>query len=321
MPLKKDDMVYLSGGKFLMGSNDFYPEERPLRWAEVEPFWIDRTPVTNAAFQDFVESTGYVTVAETPPDPSEFPGLDAEKLKPGSAVFSPPDAGKVIGTTSWWQYADGACWKHPEGCGSDILQRMNHPVVHVALADAEAYASWCGKLLPSEIQWEYASRGGLQGKAYAWGDFLCPGGKRMANYWRGNFPFDPASRESAVRTTAVGTYEPNGFGLVDMIGNVWEWTADSYSLSTSHRHQCCHSKGALHGPHVIKGGSFLCAENHCRRYRPAARHAQDPRTSTSHIGFRCIRRGCPTNNSRMQKGEIADRPAETFPAQPIGTVS
>lgn len=293
-PVADGTMCSVPGGKFLMGANEFYPEERPLRWASVDPFWIDRTPVTNHQFSEFVEDTGYVTVAEKSPDLREYPDADHALLEPGSAVFIAPEAlPTALGPRDWWSYIPGACWKSPEGPGSSVAERRDHPVVHIALPDARAFAAWCGKDLPTEAEWEFAARGGLIGKTYAWGDILRPNGQQMANYWVGHFPFEDCCDGGLVRTTAVGTFDPNAFGVFDMIGNVWEWTCDQYSVNSSLRSSCCSSAEDIKETYVIKGGSFLCAENHCRRFRPAARHAQDRRTSTSHLGFRCVTRTRP----------------------------
>ncbi|NEY91786.1 formylglycine-generating enzyme family protein [Tabrizicola oligotrophica] len=274
------DMVRLPGGAFLMGSDIGYPEEAPVRSAEVGPFAIDRFPVTNADFAAFVAETGHMTEAEISPKIEDFPDADPALLLPGSAVFSPSPPGAPA--LPWWQFRLGAFWHSPEGPGSSIEGRMDHPVVHVALSDAMAYADWARKSLPTEAEWEYAARGGLEGAFFAWGDELRPGGRAMANHWQGAFPFG----EERVRTTPVGQFPPNGFGLFDMIGNVWEWTVTLWKGGRG----CC-SPEARNAARVMKGGSYLCAEDHCRRYRPAARHAQDPLTSTGHLGFRCITRG------------------------------
>lgn len=288
-----DDLVFIPGGVFRMGSNDHYPEEAPVRAATVEGFWIERTPVTNRSFAAFVQATGYVTLAERPPRAEDYPDADPALLKPGSAVFTPPPHAVDLRYPTWWQYVVGASWRRPEGPGSSIRGREDHPVVHVAYEDALAYAAWKGRSLPTEAQWERAARGGVEGLAYAWGDELEPGGRRMANTWRGEFPF--LNLEGRVGTSPVGTFPENGYGLVDMIGNVWEWTIDLYDAPATPAKPCCTPQSPTGGPlrRVLKGGSHLCAPNYCRRYRPAARHPQEADTSTSHIGFRCIANAPP----------------------------
>jgi len=285
-------MAQILGGDFIMGSNEFYPEERPARMASVGAFWIDKFAVTNTDFERFVTATGYVTTAETAPSMADYPEADPSMLKPGSAVFKTPTApASLSGDPVWWHYEFGACWRQPEGPGSDIRARGDHPVVHVSFDDALSYASWCGKSLPTEAEWEFAARGGLLGARYAWGHDLTPSNVKMANYWTGSFPYHRSSALSDFLTTPVGSYPPNAYGLHDMIGNVWEWTLDPFNGRPHGTRPCCgadRSREEALGPRVIKGGSYLCAENYCRRYRPAARHAQDARTTTSHLGFRCV---------------------------------
>jgi sulfatase modifying factor 1 len=306
---RTDDMVQIAGGTFRMGSDGHYPDEAPARQVRVDAFRIDRTPVTNRLFRAFVDATGYVTVAEKPPDAKDYPGALPEMLRPGSMVFVPPRRPVDLRDwAQWWTFTFGADWRHPYGPGSSIEGLDDHPVVQVAFADAEAYAAWAGKILPTEAEWEFAARGGLEDAEFAWGDELMPQGRRMANYWDGVFPNESGKRGRQKRTTAVGSYPPNGFGLHDMIGNVWEWTTDWYVA----RHAdpvaspCCipeNPRGpredesydprqpAIRIPRkVVKGGSHLCAPNYCRRYRPAARHAQPIDTSMTHVGFRCIAR-------------------------------
>lgn len=301
-----EDMRRIPGGSFLMGSEDFYPEERPVRRVEVSGFWIDERPVTVAQFRRFVKATGYVTVAERPLDPAEFPGADPGRLVPGSLVFrrtrGPVDLGNF---RNWWAYVPGACWSRPEGPASDTYTRGRHPVTQVAYEDAEAFADWVGKALPTEAEWEYAARGGLEGATYAWGDEPFPDGRPMANTWQGEFPWQNLLADGYEGTSPVGAFPPNGFGLLDMIGNVWEWTRDPFGGSAT---------GACCGPapddglarRVIKGGSHLCAPGYCLRYRPAARQAESVDTSTSHIGFRCVVRGeqAPARSGRSS----TDRP-------------
>ena len=301
------DMVRIPGGTFRMGSNTHYPEEAPVHRVKVDAFWIDRTPVTNRQFKEFVKATGHVTFAEIPPDPKDYPGALPHMLYAGSLVFTPPSRQVDLRDWSqWWTFLKGADWRHPYGPQSDINGLDDHPVVHVAFADALAYAKWVGKDLPTEAEWEFAARGGLDGAEFAWGDELTPGGKHMANTWQGEFPRQNLCEDGFARTSPVGAFPPNGYGLYDMIGNVWEWTTDWYSA----KHEvdapkaCCIPENPRGGPEagsydsslpnikiprkVLKGGSHLCAPNYCRRYRPAARHAEPVDTSTSHVGFRCV---------------------------------
>ncbi|WP_425301872.1 formylglycine-generating enzyme family protein [Nocardia wallacei] len=289
-------MVRVEGGEFAMGSRDFFPEERPVREVAVGSFWIDIHPVTNAAFHRFVRETGYVTVAERALDPADFPGADPADLVPGSLVFR-PTAGPVPldDWRRWWSYVPGANWRHPEGPGTTVDGRTRHPVTHVAYADAVAYAAWAGKTLPSEAQWEFAARGGLPAATFPWGEEFAPRGRRMANTWMGRFPWEfvPGKGQAArPGTTKVGSYPPNGYGLFDTVGNVWEWTTEYYRGDHSAPAGSCCSPAAEPGERfplrVIKGGSYLCAPNYCLRYRPAARQSQSEDTSTCHLGFRCV---------------------------------
>jgi sulfatase modifying factor 1 len=300
-------MVPLPGGTFRMGSDRHYPEEAPVHRVSVEAFRIDRTPVTNRQFKDFVNATGHITFAELPPDPKDYPAALPHMLYAGSLVFQKTThAVDLSDWAQWWTFLKGADWRHPYGPKSSINGRDNHPVVHVTFADALAYARWAGKDLPTEAEWEFAARGGLDGTDYAWGNELMPGGKHMANIWQGDFPRQNLALDGFQRTSPVTAFPPNGYGLYDMIGNVWEWTTDWYSQ----KHEadapkaCCIPKNPRGGPEaesydpcqpqikiprkVVKGGSHLCAPNYCRRYRPAARHAQPVDTSTSHVGFRCV---------------------------------
>ena len=298
-------MLRLPGGAFRMGSDAHYPEEGPSRMVAVDGFWIDVTPVTNREFARFAEATGYVTLAERPPDPAQYPGILPELIHPGSLVFTPPSRPVPLDDVSrWWRFALGADWRHPLGPDSRLAGLESHPVVHVAYEDAEAYAAWAGKSLPTEAEWEHAARGGLDGKPYAWGDELAPGGRRLANYWRGEFPWRNLAGGGFERTSPVRRFPPNGYGLYDMIGNVWEWTDDWYGLPETPAKTCCMPRNPRGGPEagsydpcapdirigrkVLKGGSHLCAPNYCQRYRPAARYAQPVDTSTSHVGFRCV---------------------------------
>ena len=307
------DMLWIPGGRFRMGSDSHYPEEAPAHAAEVSGFWMDRTPVTNRQFQAFVEATGYVSFAEIPPRAEDYPGADPAMLVAASLVFTPPPGPVSLADWSqWWAWVPGACWKHPLGPGSDISELPDHPAVHICHHDATAYARWAGKALPTEAEWEYAAWGGNAGREYAWGDELAPGGRHMANTFQGRFPYFNSLEDGHARTSPVGSYPANGFGLSDMIGNVWEWTEDRYS----ERHQgppagksCCVPAnprgGAIEGSYdpampdvriprkVLKGGSHLCTPDYCRRYRPAARHAQTLDSAMSHLGFRCIVRPGP----------------------------
>jgi formylglycine-generating enzyme required for sulfatase activity len=302
-------MVWVPGGTFRMGSERYYPEERPVHRASVDGFWMDRHPVTNARFACFAAATGYVTFAEMPPDPAHYPGAAPDLLVAGSAVFVQP-AGPVDlrDIRNWWRYVPGADWRHPYGPGSSIDGLDEHPVVHITFADAEAFAAWEGKALPTEAEWERAARGGLEGAEFAWGDELTPGGRHMANTWQGEFPWRNLAEDSFERTSPVGSFPANGYGLCDMIGNVWEWTTDWYlpRHPDEPARACCvphnprdpraadsleDAGGGLAIPRkVLKGGSHLCAPNYCQRYRPAARFPEPIDTSTSHVGFRCVLR-------------------------------
>ena len=278
-------MQKIAGGAYLMGSERFYPEERPVRPALVQDFWIDETPVTNAQFARFVEDTRHVTDAERP----------GPHGAAGSLVFvSPPSTRQARSPKDWWQFREGACWHRPLGTASGIDALMAHPVVHVSLRDAQAYAAWAGKELPTEAQWEFAARAGLEQQDYAWGNALSPEGLMLANYWQGEFPFENTLADGWERTSPVDAFPANGFGLYDMIGNVWEWTADHWTASHAEavKSSCCSASAKdLDLQHVLKGGSHLCSMNYCQRFRPAARHPQPVGETTSHIGFRCIRRG------------------------------
>jgi len=301
------DMVHIPGGLFRMGSDKHYPEEAPAHRVTVTGFFMDRTPVTNRQFAEFVKATGYVTFAEIPPNPDDYPGALAEMLFAGSLVFSPPSYPVDLRDWSqWWRFQKGADWRHPYGPDSSLKGLADHPVVHVAYVDALAYAQWAGMDLPTEAEWEFAARGGLDGAEYAWGDEFMPGGRHMANTWQGHFPYENLVEDGYPRTSPVGRFPANGYGLLDMIGNVWEWTSDWYSTRHAEEaeHTCCipiNPRGAaMEGSfdpnqpgiriprRVLKGGSHLCAPNYCRRYRPAARHAEAVDTSTSHVGFRCV---------------------------------
>lgn len=310
-------MIWIPGGSFTMGSDRHYPEERPARRVAVDGFWIDPHPVTNAAFARFQAATGYVTVAERPLNPSDFPGAPVENLVPGSMVFVPPPGPVDLrDSTQWWRWIPGASWRHPLGPQSSIERLAQHPVVHMALEDIEAYCRWTGATLPTEAEWEFAARGGLEGAAFTWGDDDPQDSAPLANTWQGRFPWENVRTDKWVRTSPVGTYPPNGYGLFDMAGNVWEWTADWYAS----RHDdgdacpCCVPRnprgGALDQSYdprqpqvriprkVVKGGSHLCAPAYCYRYRPAARQPQMIDTGMSHLGFRCIVRPTPESDAQ-----------------------
>jgi sulfatase modifying factor 1 len=288
-------MVWVPGGSFAMGSEDFYPEERPVRRVHVDGFWIDEKPVTVTEFRRFARVTGHVTFAELTPDADAYPGAEPGDLVPGSLVFTPPSGPVPLDDLRrWWSWVPGADWRHPEGPGSDVQGRDLHPVVHIGISDAEAFAAWVGAELPTEAEWERAARGGLEGAAYTWGDDPNPR-RPMANTWQGRFPWENTGEDGYLRTSPVKSYPSNGYGLFDMAGNVWEWTADLFSDRRSEQVEssCCAPAAPRPDPgetarRVIKGGSHLCAPNYCLRYRPAARQPQEVDTSTSHLGFRCI---------------------------------
>ena len=274
-------MVRISGGEFLMGSDRHHPEERPARRVSVGAFLIDRHEVTNAQFAEFVKATGYVTMVERPVDAQKYKGAQPDLLKSGSIVFrTPPNVSGMSDMTQWWAYTPGTNWRQPEGPGTNIAKRMNHPVVHVTHEDALAYARWKGNDLPTEAEWEFAARGGLDANEYTWGNEKVPSGKWQANTWQGIFPLSNEIADGYEGTSPVGCYDPNGFGLWDMAGNVWEITADDY------RDQ----RGPQRDMKVVKGGSHLCADNFCFRYRPSGRQPASTDVGTSHIGFRTIRR-------------------------------
>jgi formylglycine-generating enzyme len=301
------NMVWIPGGTFRMGSDRHYADEAPVHRVTVDGFWVDCVPVTNREFRNFVGATGYVTVAETAPDPNDYPGALPKMLKAGSLIFNPPKhVADMHNWSRWWTFKFGANWKRPYGPRSSISGLHDHPVVHVAYKDALGYAKWAGKDLPSEAEWEFAARGGSDATEFAWGDEYTPVGKQMANTWQGAFPHENLKLDGYERTSPVTVFPPNGYGVYDMIGNVWEWTTDWYSS----KHEadvpktCCVPQNPRGGREsasydpclpnikiprkVLKGGSHLCAPNYCRRYRPAARHPEPVDTSTSHVGFRCI---------------------------------
>jgi formylglycine-generating enzyme required for sulfatase activity len=293
-----DGMAWIPAGSFAMGSDTHYAEEAPVQRVAVDGFWIDRHPVTNAQFARFVAATGYVTLAERPVPRERHPGLADALRVPGAAVFVvPARGGSARDPLEWWRYVPGADWRHPAGPGTSIERAGNHPVVNVAFADALAYARWAGRDLPTEAEWEFAARGGLEGAEYAWGDELRPGGRWMANTWQGRFPFDNTGEDGFVGPSPVGCYPPNGYGLYDMAGNVWQWTRDWYrpghdpGEAVDPRGPPGPAALPLHGPaRVIKGGSFLCSPDFCARYRPSARQPAEEDLGASHIGFRTVLR-------------------------------
>jgi formylglycine-generating enzyme required for sulfatase activity len=301
------DMAWIPGGTFMMGSDRHYAEEAPAHRVSVGGFWMDKFAVTNAQFRRFVAATGHVTLAERPPDPTDYPGAKSEMLVAASVVFrKAPRPVDLRDRYNWWTYIPGADWRHPAGPDSSISGLDDHPVVQVGFEDAEAYAAWAGKQLPTEAEWEFAARGGLEGAEFVWGDELTPDGKAMANTWQGEFPWQNLCIDGYEGTAPVGSFSANGYGLHEMAGNVWEWTTDWYQDHGKIQRACCTlenprggDKDASFDPsmpqtpiprRVMKGGSYLCAPNYCRRYRPAARMAQPIDTATCHLGFRCILR-------------------------------
>jgi formylglycine-generating enzyme required for sulfatase activity len=302
------EMLWIPRGEFRMGSSRHYPEEAPAHSVEVDGFYIDRVTVTNRQFAEFIAATSYVTLAERPADASQYPGAKPELLDPSSIVFRKPEGPVDLRDPyQWWRYVRGADWRHPRGPDSSIDELTDHPVVHVAFEDALAYCAWAGKLLPTEAEWEFAARGGLDGAEYVWGDAFKPEGQQMANTWQGEFPWKNTSEDGFDWTAPVGSFPANGYGLHDMAGNVWQWTTDWYESHAAIPRGCCTVSNPRGGRieksydpcvrdiqiprKVTKGGSFLCAPNYCRRYRPAARMAQPIDTATCHLGFRCIVRG------------------------------
>jgi sulfatase modifying factor 1 len=301
-----EDMVWIPGGEFQMGSNSHYPEEGPVHRVHVDGFWMDRFPVTNERFGRFVEATRHLTYAEIAPRVEDYPGTRPDVMHAGSLVFEQPTGSVDLRVPTWWRFVRGASWRHPLGPTSHVHNLQQHPAVHIAYSDAAVFATWEGKSLPTEAEWEFAARGGLEGAMYAWGDELAPHGTPMANFWQGDFPRSNTMDDGWLRTSPVGSFAGNGYGLYDMIGNVWEWTTDwfrprhpSDSLNESWvaRNPRCEHPGESYDPRevgshvprkVLKGGSHLCAPNYCRRYRPAARYPEPIDTSACHVGFRCI---------------------------------
>jgi formylglycine-generating enzyme required for sulfatase activity len=301
-------MVWVPGGTFAMGSDDFYPEERPVRQVTVDGFWMDVHPVTVTAFRRFVRATGYVTVAERAFGPGTALDPDPSMRQSGSLVFRPPaHPVDLCDPRGWWARVPGASWRHPDGPDSSVHGRERHPVTHVAYEDAVAYATWVGGRLPTEAEWEFAARGGLDGAVYPWGNDPTPGGRLMANVWQGEFPWRRASHGFS-GTSPVGSFPANGYGLLDMVGNVWEWTSDQFQSRPADRFvkaRCVPDPRSLsvggvaergrwrprdpdHVLRVIKGGSFLCAPNYCLRYRPAARQGVAADVAACNLGFRVV---------------------------------
>lgn len=287
-------MAWIPGGTFQMGSTDGLADERPVHEVTVDGFWMDETEVTNAQFAAFVEATDYKTVAERPLNPGDFPGADPKLLVPGALVFE-MDGGKGAG----WKYQPNAEWRHPLGPGSSIEGKADHPVVQVAYEDALAYAEWAGKSLPTEAEWEFAARGGHDGLAYTWGKQLHPDGKQMANIWQGTFPALNQNDDGFLYTAPVKSFPPNDYGLYDISGNVWEWCLDWYRPDAYKDAEAVNPTGPKDSfnpdepnapARVLRGGSFLCAENYCRGYRPSTRMKSSPDTGLLHSGFRCIKR-------------------------------
>ena len=285
------ELVGLAGGAFRMGSESFYPDEAPVHTETVAAFAVERHPVTNQQFARFVAETGYLTVAERPLDAALYPGVSAADLVPGALVFRPTSGPVDLRDwRQWWDWAPGASWRQPWGPGSDVDDRPDHPVVQVSFVDAAAYASWAGRRLPTEAEWEFAAHGGSS-TTYPWGDDVAPGGELMANTWQGCFPYRNDGARGWVGTSPVGVFPPNGFGLFDVIGNVWEWTTTRYSLRHRPVAGACCPPAREPDPGVnqtLKGGSHLCAPEYCHRYRPSARSAQSQDSATTHIGFRCV---------------------------------
>jgi formylglycine-generating enzyme required for sulfatase activity len=295
-----EGMVWIPGGTFWMGGEGIgMPDALPVHRVSVRGFWMDRTEVTNVQFTRFVEATGYKTIAERTPEAKDFPGAPPEKLVAGSVCFTPPDHDVALDNHyQWWNYLPGANWRHPEGPNSDINGRENHPVVHVAWDDAVAYAKWAGKRLPTEAEWEFAARGGLDRKRYVWGDELVPEGRWMVNNWQGKFPRENTLVDGFRATAPVGSFPPNGYGLFDMAGNVWEWCGDWYrhDYYANSRDDNPQGPDSSHDPlepgvpkRVQRGGSFLCSDLYCTRYLPGARGKGEPSSGASHVGFRCVK--------------------------------
>ncbi len=294
----KDEMVWIPGGTFQMGSNDF-PDSRPIHAVTVDGFYMVEHEVTNAQFEKFVNATGYKTVSERPLDPKDYPGVPAEKLAPGSAVFSPPSHKVSLDNPmQWWEYINGADWRHPQGPGSTIKGHENEPVTQISYVDAEAYAKWAGKRLPTEAEWEFAARGGKGNSRYYWGNELKPEGKWVANIFQGSFP-DANTTEDGYKTVApVKSFKPNAYGLYDMDGNVWEWCEDFYRTDYYKNSTAKNPKGPADSfdpeePGAVKrvqrGGSFLCSDQYCIRYKAGSRGKGEVSSASNNLGFRCVK--------------------------------
>ena len=306
-------MVLIPGGEFVMGSNasGAWPDEKPAHRVSVSGFWMDATEVTNQQFAEFVAATGYVTTAERTPtveeilanSPEGTPPPSPDLLVAGSLVFTPPDSQVPLNDVRrWWTWTPGANWKCPEGPDSNLEQRNDHPVVHVSWDDAAAYAKWAGKRLPTEAEWEFAARGGLDSQPYVWGSDPPSLTQPQANLWTGSFPYDNTAKDGFARTAPVGSFAPNGYGLYDMSGNVWEWCSDWYDRELYQKRSTTNVTDNPAGPEEShdpmrpftsqrsqRGGSFLCNDSYCSRYRPSARHGCTPDTGMSHVGFRCVK--------------------------------
>ena len=291
-----------------MGSNDGQPDEIPAHEVTVHGFWMDQTEVTNEEFERFVKATGYITMAERKPDPKDFPNVPPENLVAGSVVFAPPPGDVPLDNHMlWWEYRPGANWRHPEGPNSNLQGREKHPVVHVCWDDAVAYAKWAGKRLPTEAEWEFAARGGLDRQPFAWGSEKVPGNKWMANIWQGRFPNENKLSDGFRGTSPVATFPPNAYGLYDLSGNVWEWCADWYRMDYYARGESDNPKGPSDSfdprepgtaKRVMRGGSYLCSELYCEGYKPGARMKSSPDTGLSHTGFRCVKEAPAPSTAR-----------------------
>jgi formylglycine-generating enzyme required for sulfatase activity len=312
-----EGMVWIPGGEFTMGcadprrlphgGPDAMPDARPIHRVSVDPFWMDRVELTNKQYAAFVKATGYVTVAERTPKAEDFPGAPPENLVAGSVVFTPPPQAVALDNHyQWWSYVKGASWQHPEGPQSTVENRDDYPVTHIAYADAEAFAKWAGKRLPTESEWEFAARGGLTGKTYAWGNEFRPGGKWMANTWQGTFPLKDTAEDGFAGVAPVAQFPANGYGLFDMSGNIWEWCSDwyrpdGYAECTA----AAGEEGIVRNPQgpassfdpaeprekkrVHRGGSFLCTEQYCARYMIGTRGKGELSSASNHLGFRCVK--------------------------------
>jgi len=296
-------MVWITGGTFLMGSERGKSDEQPLHRVTVRGFWMDKTEVTNQQFEKFIRATGYLTVAERKPDPKDFPGASPDLLVPGSIVFNPPPGEVPLDNHYlWWKWVPGASWRRPEGPSSDTKGREQFPVVHVCWDDAMAYCNWADERLPTEAEWEFASRGGLDGRPYVWGDEQTPQGKWLANLWQGRFPNENTQADGFRAVAPVASFLPNGYGLYDMAGNVWEWCADWYRPDYYGNCPKENPAGPLESfdpdepnvrKRVMRGGSYLCSDLYCTGYRPSARMKSSPDTGLSHTGFRCAKDAPP----------------------------